>query len=126
MTVSTVIVIQSYAKQLREIKLSFSDSKPCALAALNYASFSKKKQQRKIQQCVICRQPPSSTITIWKEVTVRALTAHNSVNVKLFPFRYNPIHSEAGLESAAGGGSQVFAQMECDSFENIKQWATKN
>lgn len=47
MTVSTVIVIQSYAKQLREIKLSFSDSKTCALAALNYASFSKKKTTTK-------------------------------------------------------------------------------
>lgn len=52
---------------------------------------------------------------------MRALTSHNFVKAKLFPFLYSHTHWGAGLESAAGRGSAVSTQRECGSFENIKQ-----
>lgn len=39
---------------------------------------------------------------------VGVLTSHEFVKAKPFPFRHNHTHCEPGLESAAGGSSQVF------------------
>lgn len=85
----------------------------------------KKKRQTKFQQHHYLQTATNIYHQNMEGGKVRALTSHNFVKAKLFPFLYSHTHWGAGLESAAGRGSAVSTQRECGSFENIKQWATK-
>lgn len=82
----------------------------------------KKKRQTKLQQHHYLQTTSLIHHQNMKGDKVRASsTSHDFVKAKLFPFLYRNGPWEAGLESAVGGSSRVFTQMECGSFENIKQ-----
>lgn len=128
-TVSAMTIPYASSKKLRELKVRlfwFQDECPGNLKLWSFqGAKKKKKRQTKFQQHHYLQTATNIYHQNMEGGKVRALTSHNFVKAKLFPFLYSHTHWGAGLESAAGRGSAVSTQRECGSFENIKQWATK-